>query len=375
MDYDAHLIIAASERDANLYYATKFSAPDPFIFLQVRGQKLIVVSDLEIERAKAQARVDIILSLSAYEKQLEQEQGERPSLLQVLDAVLQEQHIQKILVPADFRIEAADFLRERGYHVDWKQDPFYEERLRKSAEEVAQIAEVQRAAEAAMQEAETLLRTAEIHEGTLYLHGEPLTAEMVKKQIHITLLEHDCTARHTIVAGGDDACFPHNEGSGPLPADAPVVIDIFPQSNVTGYYADITRTFVRGTPSPRVERMYEAVLAAQTLALERIKEGINGRDIHQAVSDLFVQYGFQSGNIEGTQQGFIHGTGHGVGLEIHEPPRISRTDHLLQAGEVVTVEPGLYYLGAGGVRIEDLVVVTRDGCQNLTRYPKHLVLA
>jgi Xaa-Pro aminopeptidase len=295
-------------------------------------------------------------------------------MLQVLDAILQEEKIRTILVPANFRIEAADFLRARGYQVTWKKDPFYEERTIKTAEEIAAIGEAQRFTEVAMQTAEETLRSAEIRGDTLFLDGVPLTAEELKKRIHITLIEQNCTAHHTIVACGEDSCYPHNEGSGLLKAHQPIVIDIFPKSNATGYYADITRTFVRGTPSAKLQGMYEAVLAVQEWALAHIRAGVNGQEIHQEVVAQLEQKGFQSGLLNGAMQGLIHGTGHGVGLEIHEPPRISRVDHVFRAGEVVTVEPGLYYLGTGGVRIEDIVVVTADGCQNLTRYPKHLVL-
>lgn len=372
--YDAQLMIAASEQDANLYYATRFRVPDPFIFLQIQGEKIIVMSDLEIERAKAQAKVDTILSLSAYEEKMQKDKGERPTLLQVLDTILQEQGVRTLLVPANFRIEAADFLRERGYQVSWKKDPFYEERTIKTPEEIAYITEVQRYTEAAMQLAEETLRAAEIREDLLFLNGQPLTSEELKKRIHVKLIEHNCSAHHTIVAGGEDACSPHNEGSGPLKAHQPIVIDIFPQSNVTGYYADITRTFVRGTPSAQVQRMYEAVLAVQEWALANIRAGVNGQELHREVLAFLERQGFPSGQIDGVMQGLIHGTGHGLGLEIHEPPRISKVDHILRAGEVVTVEPGLYYFGAGGIRIEDIVVVTAEGCQNLTRYPKHFVL-
>ena len=179
-----------------------------------------------------------------------------------------------------------------------------------------------------------------------------------------------CTANHTIVACGDQACDPHNEGSGPLSAGKPIIIDIFPHSNRTGYFADITRTVVKGTPTVEMRDLYNTVLEAQQRALSYIKAGVNGKEVHQQVTDLFEQKNYQTGEIDGRMQGFFHGTGHGVGLEIHEPPRIGKTDNTLIAGHIVTVEPGLYYPGKGAVRIEDLVVVTEDGCKNLTTYPK-----
>jgi Xaa-Pro aminopeptidase len=187
-------------------------------------------------------------------------------------------------------------------------------------------------------------------------------------------MENDCIAQHTIVACGDDACDPHNEGSGPFRAHEPIVMDVFPKSSKTGYYADITRTVMKGKPSDALRRVYDTVLQGQELGLQMVKEGASGKAIHTAIQDLFEQVGYHTGIINERMQGFFHGTGHGVGLEIHEPPRISRVDDTLQAGHVVTVEPGLYYLGVGGVRIEDTVLVTSTGCENLTTFPKQFEL-
>jgi Xaa-Pro aminopeptidase len=213
-----------------------------------------------------------------------------------------------------------------------------------------------------------------VNSGVLHLDGEPLTSERVRSLIARTLMERACTARHTIVACGDQACDPHNHGSGPLRADLPVVIDIFPRSDETGYYSDMTRTVVRGEASGDLVDIYDAVLEAQLQALDRIRAGVDGRDVHQGVSSLFESRGFLTGLQDGRMQGFFHGTGHGVGLDIHEPPRVGKASDILEPGHVVSVEPGLYYTGRGAVRIEDLVVVTEAGCDNLTDYPKSLII-
>jgi len=174
------------------------------------------------------------------------------------------------------------------------------------------------------------------------------------------------------VASGQHGCDPHDVGNGPIRAGEPVIIDIFPRSEKTGYFADITRTVVKGKPRPRVREMYDAVLAGQRGALRMIKPGVVASDIHGAILALFEKRGFKTGQIDGRMQGFFHGTGHGLGLEIHEAPRIAMNDTRLEAGMVVTVEPGLYYAGIGGMRIEDTVLVTRTGMRNLTRFPKFL---
>jgi len=177
----------------------------------------------------------------------------------------------------------------------------------------------------------------------------------------------------TIVAGGDQAVDPHNRGSGPLLAHRPIILDVFPRSTRTFYHADMTRTVVRGRIDPRVREMYATVNDGCEIAFSRLRDGAKGDEIHKAIQDLFVERGFRTGPRDGKVEGFFHGTGHGVGLEVHERPRIGAlAPYVMRAGHVVTVEPGLYYPGIGGVRIEDLVVVRKDGCENLNGYVKRL---
>ncbi len=368
----ARLIIAASEVDADLYYATQFLAPDAFVFLRTKAEKILLVSDLELDRARGHAQVDTVLSLSRYQHRARRNGIESPTPLDALHQLLQERGIKTLLVPRTFPIEAADHLRNAGYRISFPSGSFFPRRECKTPDEIDHIRQVQRHTEAAMHTAIAAVREAEVQDGVLYLNGAPLTADVVKRLIALSLMEKGCTARHTIVACGDQACDPHNQGSGPLRAGQMIVIDIFPRSDHTGYFADITRTIVKGPATDDQRRLYEAVLEGQTLALGRIRGGENGKEIHHSVADLFENKGYSTGEINGRMQGFFHGTGHGVGLEIHEPPRISKADIPLRPGHVVTVEPGLYYPGRGAVRIEDLVVVTQHGCDNLTSYPKEL---
>ena len=371
-DAGTRLMIAASERDANMYYASGFMAPDPFICMEREGLRTLMMSDLEVDRAKAQSRADRVLSLSAYLEVLEEQGMENPTGLDALDLVLKEMEVEQLLVPSSFGIKAADFLRDKGYTVVFREEPFFEERALKSEEEVGYIAEAMRHSEDAMDAAVGAIREAEVRSGVLYSDGEPLTAERIKKRVNVRLMENDCVAGHTIVAPGDQACDPHNEGSGPIRIGQPVVIDIFPRSLRTGYCGDITRTIVRGEASADVKRIYGLVQEAQELAFPRIMAGADGTEIHRAIEEHFEKAGYETGEKDGRMQGFFHGTGHGLGLEVHEPPRIGKRGDVLKEGHVVTVEPGLYYLGIGGVRIEDVVVVTESGCRNLTSYPKVL---
>lgn len=371
---DVLLIIAASETDANLYYATRFLAPDSFIFLQAGGRKILLMSDLEIDRAKSQATVDEVLSLGKLLAAARRRGVAGPTTADALDEVLKLQGITRLTVPAAFPLMMADDLRRHGYEVVPKLEPFFEARLIKSEAEIAAITATQRATEEGVAAIVTMIRESEIRGDELWLRHKPLTSEVLRKLLHVTLLGLDCIAQHSIIAGGEQACDPHQVGAGVLKPHWPIVLDVFPQSATTRYFADMTRTVVRGTPSPKVRQMYAAVQEGQEIAFRMLKPGVNGQDVHQAILTSFEQQGFTTGEQGGRMEGFFHGTGHGVGLEIHEPPRVSGAPDLLKAGMVVTVEPGLYYLGHGGIRLEDMVVITDTGCRNLTTFPKSLVL-
>jgi len=369
----ARLIIADSEKNANLYYVTRFLAPDPFIFAQVNGQRILVMSDLEVDRAKAQSCVKQVLSYSKLEQQVKRTGVKEPTMMDIVDALLKDHQIKTLEVPMDFSVAYADALRKRGYTVEPQREPFFPERVIKSEEEIAQLTATLRTTEEALAMAVELVRNSEIRsDHTLWIGGKPLTVELLRKAMHLTMMERDCIAQHTIIAPGVQAVDPHNEGSGPLKAHEPIVMDVFPQHATSRYYADITRTIVKGKASEKVRRMFEAVKEGQEIAYRMIKDGADGGAIHKAIMDYFDSLGFKTGEQNGRMQGFFHGTGHGVGLEIHEPPRISVKPDILRTGMVVTVEPGLYYLDAGGIRIEDMVVVTKDGCRLLTEAPKVL---
>jgi Xaa-Pro aminopeptidase len=366
----AVLFIAASESDSNLYYATRFIAPDPFIYLEVGGDRLLVMSDLEMGRARSDATVDAVLSYSEYERKAKEQGTPEPGMVEVVHLVLKERRVKHILVPATFPFFHAAKLQQLGYEVQSKRDPFYESRVVKTDEEIRHIEASQRATEEAVAAAHAALRRADIRGDQLWLDEEVLTSERIKKLINVALMERDCIAAHTIVAGGEQACDPHNEGSGPLPAHRSIIFDVFPRSARTRYFADMSRTVIRGTVSPELKRLYQTVKDAQEEAIAKIRDGADGARIHQGICERFDRAGYRTGLVNGRMQGYFHGTGHGVGLDIHEAPRISRSGSLLQEGHVVTVEPGLYYPGLGAVRIEDMVLVTKDGCRNLTDYPK-----
>lgn len=367
------LMIADSENDSNMYYATGFYAPDPFIYIQKGEEKLMVMNDLELDRARTQSRGDRVLSFSKYERLVKRNGIKSPEFMDVVITVLKEIGAKRLLVPVNFKVGYADYLRKKGFKLNVKKDPFFESRGIKSEQEIQHIINTQRAAEKAMDVAINYIKGSQTKDGFLYTaSGNKITSESVKKMINIELTRNGFIARHTIVSCGDQTCEPHNAGEGPLKANEPIILDIFPKDEQTGYYADITRTVVKGKASDSLKKMYRAVLSAQELVFNNARDGARADLIHKKVVKSLRDSGFKTGKIKGRLVGFFHGTGHGVGLDVHESPRIASPKTVLKTGNVVTVEPGLYYPGIGGVRLEDMVLIKDNSCINLTEFPKIL---
>ena len=367
------LLVAASEGDSNMLYAVGFFVPDPFIFFQHKQTKYVVMNDLEIDRAKKQAHVDRVLSLSLYQRKLREKGKPSPTLVDILDLLFRERGIRSLLVPANFSALLADQLRAKGFTLQIKRDPFYAERERKNSAEVKHIAESLRIAALGLAAGIRALKRTQIkRDGYLYLNGARLTSETLKRFVNTTMMAEGWIPSHTIISSGNQCVDPHHEGSGPIKAHTSIIFDIFPRSQKTGYFGDLSRTVVRGRASEKLKKIYATVQAGQKIGYDLIRDGVNGAEIHRKILDLFEARGFHTGRINGRMQGFFHGTGHGLGLDIHEAPRIAPVDATLRTGHVVTVEPGLYYLGVGGVRLEDVVVVNAKGNRNLTDCPQFL---
>jgi Xaa-Pro aminopeptidase len=366
------LMVAASEADANLYYATRFLVGDPIVFMQVRGKKHLLMNDLELDRARAQAKVDRVHSISKLAAEYKEQTGKRPSYLDLIEELARREKAQEFVVPGNFPLEFADPLRQRGLKLEMRPEPFFEERMQKSKEEVAAVRKAIRHTEDAIAAAVAVLRKSVPRKGKLYYHGNVLTSDEIRKVINVKLMEDNCVAQNSIVACGIQCVDPHNRGNGPLYANQSIIMDIFPRDAESRYHADITRTVVRGKASPKLKKMFQAVRDGQEIAFKTIREGADGAQIHGAIEKLFQDLGFKTGVINGRVQGFFHGTGHGLGLDIHESPRISRGKDILKAGQIVTVEPGLYYEDAGGIRIEDDVLVTKTGCEILSKLERRL---
>jgi Xaa-Pro aminopeptidase len=342
--------------------------------VQARGRRLVVMSDLERDRAKKQARVHRVLAWSALARALERE-GVAATVAQVAARVLHGLRARTVEVPRSFPVGLAEELRALGIGVRVVPDPFWPQRAVKRPDEVRAITAALRAAEAGLQAGLEALRACRIgRDGYLRRDGRRFTAEDLRAAVNTRIMGEGAVPAHTICAPGDQAVDPHEEGHGPIRAHAPVVMDIFPRSERTGYFGDLTRTVVRGRASERLREVYGLVHEGVRLGHRRVRDGADGTAIHREILALFEARGYRTGLQDGRMQGFFHGTGHGLGLQIHEPPSISVRPSTLRAGHVVTVEPGLYYLGLGGVRIEDVALVTRTGSRNLTRVPKFLEL-
>lgn len=375
------LIIAASEKCAELRYQTGFCAPDSFLWFQCGEKNAAVFSSLEYGRASKQCRREVTPVAVGQLRQwlgLPQEE-EAPANLNrfsnQVKTISEALGVDEWRVPPDFPLEIAEQLMEMGIRVRSLR-PFAPERQIKSAAEIACIRKAQQMAEAGLASADEMLRNAVITpEGTLTLEGSPLTAERLRAAIEKTIAAMGGTAAGTITAPGPQGADPHQQGSGVIKAGEPIVFDIFPSDNTTGYFGDLTRTRVKGTAPEQVRKAYECVARAQKMALEKIAPGEKCADIHNMVAEYFRECGYQTGfsREQNAYHGFFHGLGHSLGLEIHESPSLSPAcQETIAAGHIFTVEPGLYYPEWGGIRIEDTIAVTAEGIQNLTTAPHFL---
>ncbi|MFN2476348.1 MAG: M24 family metallopeptidase [Chthoniobacterales bacterium] len=368
----ARLIVADSERDADMLYATRMFVGDPFIFLEQNGKRTIVLSDLEIDRGRRQAQVDEIVPLSEIEREVQGSSNKAPTFGRVVAHFLAKRSVRSAIVPATFPLALAEELSAANIRVQpTKENIFFPEREAKTAEELKLMRRALSITESGMARGMEVLAASTASKGKkLEWSGRALTSEILRAEIDSAILRAGGLPANTIVAGGDQACDPHERGSGPLRADSLIILDIFPRDAKSGYFGDMTRTVVRGRASEEQRRLWETVREGQEMALKRMKPGIDGWTVHNAIKQLFTERGFPTEVRDGRQVGFFHGTGHALGLEIHEFPRFQKT--IFKPGQVLTVEPGLYYPGLGGVRIEDVAVVTKTGNRILSRFEKRL---
>jgi Xaa-Pro aminopeptidase len=375
MSRDNLLIVSNSEHTADMLYAVRMFVPDPFVYLRLRGKCHVVMSDLEIDRARREARHCRVVSLAQCRQQLEAEGSKKPTLALVIRHILKSKRLKRIAVPYHFPLGLAEELRKLKVRVDVKPGPFFPEREFKSSEEVKKISAALMMAEVGLAEGLQALKSSKVGKRRKLLYNNvPLTSEKLRAIIDTAILQAGGCPANTIVAGGPQSCDPHQRGYGPLRAHEPIILDVFPRSQKTGYFGDITRTVIKGRASEAIRKVYHTVERAQEIAFAAMKHQVRGRNVHTSVQSFFLDEGYLTGQVNGRLQGFFHGTGHGLGLEVHESPAISlHSQDVLRCGQVVTVEPGLYYPGlGGGIRLEDVALITRSGTRNLTRFEKVL---
>ncbi len=360
----ARLMVAASEHNADMLYATRFMAPDPFVYWEWKGKRNIALNALEIDRGRSEAQVDHVYATEDFK-------GE--TMADVIAAIAKKEGFKIIEVPQDFSLALADALRQRRYRIIPAKGSFFPKREIKTPYEISSITRAQRMAEAGLQRAiEVLKQTTITATGYLNWQGRRLTSERLRGEINATIIKLGGLPAGTIVAGGIQACNPHERGHGPLRAHQAIIIDIFPRDSQSGYFGDLTRTVLRGKASEALKKLHHTVACAQQMALKKMRSGADGKKIHNEIVEFFKKQGYPTEKSQGRWTGFFHGTGHSLGLEIHEPPRFSATR--FKTGQVMTVEPGLYYPDLGGVRIEDLVLIQKTGILNLTRAPREFII-
>ena len=367
------LLYADTERSPDALYFGRVAVPDPFIAFQLRGKKYAVVSALEFGRVKRESDFDVVLPLEPIVQRARSLWPQRKvGPAETIYLVAKDHGQTKFTIPDDFPAGVYEKLYELGLDLVVAEGPLLPARELKTPAEAAAIRDGNRCSALGFAAAERILRASKVTGSKLVYQGKPLTSERLKFAIEVACLEAGAVSVNTIVAGGDQACDPHERGSGPLRPHELIIIDIFPRVTRTGFYGDMTRTFLRGRATDAQRKLVAAVRAGQQVAFSKIRAGVIGRDVHRSVVELFVKRGFETKSSPQGSVGFFHGTGHGLGLAVHELPRMGPSgDAPLKRNSVVTVEPGLYYPGMGGCRIEDVVQVTSSAPRMLSRYHYH----
>ena len=368
----------------DIYHTTRFLAPDPIIALEDVEELVVVTSSLEEGRARKESRATTIVNMNEYGAQELSGRGISGAEFwaTIMKRLLDARGVRRVAVAPYFPLAEADRLREMGIELAIAKD-LGERRRTKRPDEIAAIEAAQRATEDAWREGvEAIRRATPRAGGTLELDGATFTAERLRAIVESALLERGYASDGAICAPGPQAADPHQIGTGALHAGEAIVMDIFPQHKQNRYWADMTRTVSKGEPPAEIRKIYEIVKRAQDAGIKALRPGVTGREVHELVEDIIWQAGYDTlrpgqkkDPSDPTPRGFIHGTGHGVGLEIHEAPGVTRSGvKPLVVGDVVTIEPGIYDPVIGGVRLEDMLVITEGGARNFTLAPRELTV-
>jgi Xaa-Pro aminopeptidase len=372
------LIYADTFRSADMRHAIPLGVPDPILYAEAGGAKHVFTHSMEAQRLRALGLFEVHLSDEfGLDELMASGMKVREIRAELAVREVASLGIEKATVPENFPVWLADRLRAEGVEIEPDQEVFDDRRRSKTDAQIAGMRRAQRAAEAAMDTCRDMLRRSEIRGDQLLLDGEVLTVERVKAAMNQTFAAHDTTSEDYIVAPGPQGAVGHDMGSGPIPPHTPLVVDIFPRDNASGVYTDMTRTFVVGDVADDVREWHRLCKEALDRALAETKPGVEGRVLHFGSCEIFEAAGEMTQRTktpgEPLSDGFFHSLGHGVGLEVHEAPGVGQlSDKPLVPGDCITLEPGLYRQGYGGVRLEDNVLVTESGAENLAQYPYDL---
>jgi Xaa-Pro aminopeptidase len=371
------LLLAHGSEDPDFLFATRFPVEWSLYIRFGDGDDVLIAPALEVERARSESSARTVVDYrDAGWRETSDTLG---GWAQLAAGVLRDRGLSGVRVSPRLPVAVYQALEAADIQVELERDLFRAERRRKSPEQASFIHAAQRAAEAACIDIVGRLAQAEIKDELLWLEGRPLTSERLRAGAQAALAEIGYGAAEMIIAGSPGCAIPHYRGEGQLRANAPIIIDLVPRGNTSHYHGDLTRTVVVGEASDQVKRMHEACERALEAAIAQLRAGADGREVHRTACRVLVEAGFGTytqgfeGNLEGPRMS--HSTGHGVGLEVHEAPNLRDLEYPLVAGDVVTVEPGLYLGGLGGVRVEDSGLVTADGFRNFTALTRSLRLA
>jgi Xaa-Pro aminopeptidase len=364
------LLYASTQQSADMLYFGRVEVHDPFVAFQSGRRKVTAQRALEFGRVKRTSDFDAVLPHEEWLARAQKRYGAKAGVAETIVELARAHGLRRFRVADDFPARLYVKLTKLGLRLDFANGLLFPEREIKTAAEAAQVREGNRLCSVGFNAAEKILRGARIKGRTLVYRGRVVTSDSVRFAMETVIREQGGNAQDTIVAGGDQACDPHERGSGPLRPHELIIIDVFPRVLKTGYFGDMTRTYLKGRPREVQRRMVATVRQAQLAALRTMRAGVDGRDVHRAVTDTFDEAGYETRRTKQGSVGFFHGTGHGLGLEVHDPGRMSPTVPApLKSGAVLTVEPGLYYPGLGGCRWEDVVWVTKTGVKMLSKHP------
>jgi Xaa-Pro aminopeptidase len=360
-------LIYGDSSSAPLRHELPTSLPDPVAYLELDGQRHVFAGSLDIPRLTAMGEREGFSVTSFESLGLGDEMAAGKPLLAAIEACLvrgcAQAGVRSVRAPADFPLSAADTLRGAGIEIAADGEEFDARRRRKHPGEIEGIRRGQRAAEAALEAIREGLRA-----------GGDVTVEELRDAARIAFIRHGAVPHELVViAPGPQGADPHDQGSGPIAAGVPIVVDVFPRDIESGCWGDLTRTLCVGEPPEELVRWHRDVREAQRLATDAVRPGVSGEELNAiAMGHLAAQgYGTRQGGAE-IEEGFTHYLGHGVGLELHEAPTLDHGGEVLVPGDVVTIEPGLYRSDFGGCRIEDIVLVTETGHEILTSAPYDL---